>query len=90
MYLLTTINLQECGWEIAAIGNKKECEVALEKIRHAIWHDQDGNKMPFSDIYADTRYKNAEIVTNKIAAKMMGGKRNLELATDYYYENCFS
>lgn len=39
-----------------------------------------------SDIYDDTRAKNAMIVSNAKAAELFGGKNNLEMAVDYMYE----
>lgn len=85
MYLLTTINLEECGWEISAKGDKKEMEQALEDLKRKVWYNEDGSKKMFSDIYDDTRAKNAVIVTNRKAESLLGGKRNLEMAEDFFY-----
>ena len=58
MYLVTTINSETNGWDIIAIGNKKEVEKAREEL---VQKSIDG------DIYDDTRNKNAKILTKKEA-----------------------
>lgn len=86
MYLITTINLEECGWEIVEKGTKSECEAAREDFIKKVWHNEDGSKKMMSDIYDDTRAKNCEIVTNAQCVAKFGGMRNLEMAEDYRYE----
>lgn len=85
MYLITTINLEECGWEIVEKGTKAECEAARDELQRKVWHNEDGSKKMMSDIYDDTRNKNAEIVTNAVCAARFGGKANLDMAEDFRY-----
>ncbi len=87
MYLLTSINVRESGYEIiVANDSKKKCEESLKAMIKKVWFYEDGTQKMMSDIYDDTRAKNAIIVTNKKAASMFGGKRKLEMAVEYMYE----
>lgn len=69
MYLISTLNREIDGYEIIAIGTKKELEIELDKLRKSVWHNEDGTRKMFSDIYADTIAKNAKIVTIAVAKK---------------------
>ena len=83
MYLLTSINVQESGYEIVVPhSSKKECEEALDELQRKVWYNNDGTQKMMSDIYDDTRAKNAIIVSNKKAAQLLGGRSNLDLALD--------
>lgn len=69
MYLVSTLNSELDGWEIVASGTKKELELELQALGKSVWHNKDGSKKSFSDIYADTMYKNAKIVSKEVAKR---------------------
>ncbi len=86
MYLLTSINQEMCGYEIViANGTKKECESELANMQYKVWHNADDSLKAFSDIYDSTRSVNAEIVTNKEAARLYGGRKKLEHTVEFFY-----
>jgi hypothetical protein len=82
MYLITTVNALECGWEIVTKGNRKECEKAQADLTYKVWHNADGTQKMFSDIYDDTRAKNSRILTKHETQKLFCGKRKLELTEE--------
>ena len=86
MYLLTTINVEECGWEIVTSGTKEECQKEMDNLKKKVWFNSDGSQKMFSDIYDDTRAKNAIIVSNKKAASLFGGQSKLDLAEELRFE----
>ena len=69
MYLVSTLNSQLDGWEIVASGTKKELELELDALGKSVWYNKDGSQKAFSDIYADTMYKNAKIVSKEVAKR---------------------
>lgn len=87
MYLLTSTNVQESGYEIVVANDSKAvCNEKYEELQKKVWFNEDGSKKMFSDIYDDTRAKNAFIVSNKRAEELFGGKSKLQMAVDYMHE----
>jgi len=87
MYLITSINAEEQGYELVIINSSKaECEKEYEAMQKKVWFNEDGTQKAFSDIYDDTRAKNAKVLTNKQTESLFGGRSKLERAVEYSFE----